>query len=190
MKVCEFRHGRCPKRRNTMTRKRRERAAPRRWASPAADIVVASALWTPERSVKALLRRAIGQAALLTSTAVGELAIVLTDAPQIRAITRDWRCKDVSSKVLGFRTTPRTLPHGTPRLLGDIVIAYETTEREARAENKPFAHHAAHLAVHGFLHLAGYDHAAEDEAAAMERLETAILARLDVPNPYVARSAI
>jgi probable rRNA maturation factor len=69
------------------------------------------------------------------------------------------------------------------------VIAYETTEREARAEHKPFAHHLAHLAVHGFLHLAGYDHAA-DEAAAMERLETAILARLDMPDPYVARSTI
>jgi probable rRNA maturation factor len=92
--------------------------------------------------------------------------------------------------VLSFRTTQATRAHGTPRLLGDIVIAYETTEREACAESKPFAHHAAHLAVHGFLHLAGYDHAADDEAAAMERLETAILSRLDVPNPYVARSAI
>jgi probable rRNA maturation factor len=72
-------------------------------------------------------------------------------------------------------------------VLGDIVIAYETTEREARAEHKPFAHHLAHLAVHGFLHLAGYDHAAEDEADAMETLEAAILARLDVPDPYNAR---
>jgi rRNA maturation RNase YbeY len=78
---------------------------------------------------------------------------------------------------------------GTPRLLGDIVIAYETTEREARAEHKPFAHHLAHLAVHGFLHLVGYDHAADDEADAMEGLETAILARLDVPDPYIARGA-
>jgi probable rRNA maturation factor len=78
---------------------------------------------------------------------------------------------------------------GTPRLLGDIVIAYETTEREARAEHKPFAHHLAHLAVHGFLHLVGYDHARDDEANAMEGLETAILAGLDVPNPYVARGA-
>jgi probable rRNA maturation factor len=77
----------------------------------------------------------------------------------------------------------------TPHLLGDIVIAYETTEREARAEHKPFAHHLAHLAVHGFLHLVGYDHAADDEANAMEGLETAILARLDVPNPYIARGA-
>lgn len=76
---------------------------------------------------------------------------------------------------------------GTPHLLGDIVIAYETTEREARAEHKPFAHHLAHLAVHGFLHLVGYDHEADDEANAMEGLETAILAGLEVPDPYVAR---
>ncbi len=79
------------------------------------------------------------------------------------------------------------LRHG-PRLLGDIVIAYETTEREARAERKPFAHHLAHLAVHGFLHLVGYDHQGNDEAEAMEGLETAILARLDVPNPYIAHA--
>ena len=77
---------------------------------------------------------------------------------------------------------------GAPALLGDIVIAYETTEREARAERKPFAHHLAHLAVHGFLHLAGYDHAEDNEADAMERLETAILARLHVPDPYRARA--
>jgi probable rRNA maturation factor len=78
---------------------------------------------------------------------------------------------------------------GAPALLGDIVIAYETTEREARAERKPFAHHLAHLAVHGFLHLVGYDHEADDEANAMEVLETAILARLDVPDPYEVRGA-
>ncbi len=128
-----------------MTRKRRARAALRRRASPAVDIVVASPLWTTKRSVKALLRRAIGQAALLTSTAVGELAIVLTDDSAIRALNRDWRCKDIATNVLSFRTTEASQARGTLRLLGDIVIAYETTEREARAENKPFAHHAAHL---------------------------------------------
>jgi len=170
-------------------RKRRARAAARRRASPAVDIVVASPLWATQRSIKRLLRRAIGEAASVTSTAVGELAIVLTDDSAIRTLNRDWRSRDAATNVLSFPTPETDHPHGTPRLLGDIVIAYETTEREARAENKPFAHHAAHLAVHGFLHLAGYDHAEDIEAAAMENLETAILARLDVPNPYVARSA-
>jgi len=172
-----------------MMRKRRARPAARRQVSPAVDIVVASPLWATQRSIKRLLRRAIGEAASVTSTAVGELAIVLTDDSAIRTLNRDWRSRDAATNVLSFPTPETDHPHGTPRLLGDIVIAYETTEREARAENKPFAHHAAHLAVHGFLHLAGYDHAEDIEAAAMENLETAILARLDVPNPYVARSA-
>jgi probable rRNA maturation factor len=172
-----------------MMRKRRARPAARRQVSPAVDIVVASPLWATQRSIKRLLRRAIGEAASVTSTAVGELAIVLTDDSAIRTLNRDWRSRDAATNVLSFPTPETDHAHGTPRLLGDIVIAYETTEREARAENKPFAHHAAHLAVHGFLHLAGYDHAEDIEAAAMEDLETAILARLDVPNPYVARSA-
>ena len=171
-----------------MIRKRRARPARRR-ASPAVDIVVASPLWTSKRSVKALLRRAIGEAALLTPAAVGELAIVLTDDLAIRALNRDWRSKDATTNVLSFPAKDPRHARGTTHLLGDIVIAYETTEREARAEQKPFAHHLAHLAVHGFLHLAGYDHATDDEAAAMEKLETAILARLDVPDPYIARSA-
>ena len=72
-------------------------------------------------------------------------------------------------------------------LLGDIVIAYETTAREAEAEHKPFAHHLAHLAVHGFLHLVGYDHEIDQEADAMESLEAEILSRLGVPNPYETR---
>ena len=54
--------------------------------------------------------------------------------------------------------------------------------------SKPFAHHLSHLAVHGFLHLLGYDHADDDEAEAMERLERAILARLDLPDPYAERA--
>ena len=77
-----------------------------------------------------------------------------------------------------------------PALLGDIVIAYETTPRgEARAEGKPFRHHLAHLTVHGYLHLAGHDHEVDAEAEAMERLEIVVLARLKVPDPYIARDA-
>jgi probable rRNA maturation factor len=69
-------------------------------------------------------------------------------------------------------------------MLGDIAIAYETTRREADAEDKPFDHHLSHLAVHGFLHLVGYDHENDDEAEIMERLERDILAQLGIPDPY------
>ena len=172
-------------------RKRRAPPPVRRRRTPLrVDIVVASPLWTAQRSLKALLRRAIGEAASAVSTIPGELAIVLTDDSAIRALNRDWRSKDATTNVLSFPAKDPRHARGTTRLLGDIVIAYETTEREARAQHKPFAHHLAHLAVHGFLHLAGYDHATDDEAAAMEKLETAILARLDVPDPYIARSAV
>lgn len=165
----------------TNDQRARRRVRPRR---PTVDIVIESPLWRAQRNAKALLRRAIGAAASTVSTTEGEVAVVLTDDSAIRSLNRDWRCKDVATNVLSFPATPARDADGAPRLLGDIVIAYETTEREARAERKLFAHHLAHLAVHGFLHLAGYDHAADDEADAMERLETAILARLDVPNPY------
>ncbi|HYW59253.1 MAG TPA: rRNA maturation RNase YbeY, partial [Xanthobacteraceae bacterium] len=64
-----------------------------------------------------------------------------------------------------------------------------TVAAEARAERKPFDHHLAHLAVHGFLHLLGYDHEAHPDAVAMERRERRILARLGVPDPYAVRDA-
>jgi probable rRNA maturation factor len=170
-------------------RKQRARAAPRNATAIEIEIVIESPLWKQHRGAKALLRRAIAQAAAMVPPTAGELAIVLTDDVAIRTLNRDWRGKDSATNVLSFPARgPRAAP-GTPGLLGDIVIAHETTEREARAEHKPFAHHLAHLAVHGFLHLAGYDHQADDEADAMERLETLILAQLAIPDPYTARRA-
>lgn len=170
-------------------RKQRARAAPRNATAIEIEIVIESPLWKQHRGAKALLRRAIAEAAAMVPPTAGELAIVLTDDAAIRTLNRDWRGKDSTTNVLSFPARgPRAAP-GTPCLLGDIVIAHETTEREARAEHKPFAHHLAHLAVHGFLHLAGYDHEADDEADAMERLEALILAQLAIPDPYAARRA-
>ena len=160
-------------------------------AAPAIEIVVDSARWSGRRGVQPLLRRAIaGASAALPakparSTSGAELAIVLTNDSAIRKLNRTWRGKNEPTNVLSFPTDPQAGPH---RLLGDIVIAYETLAREARAERKPFDHHLAHLAVHGFLHLCGYDHENDRQAATMERLETAILARLGVPDPYIARA--
>jgi probable rRNA maturation factor len=159
-----------------MTRRRRGRTQ----RAPAIDIVVQSALWNARRGVKPLLRRAIAAAAGAVSTRDGELAIVLTNDSAIRALNRKWRRRDAPTNVLSF-------PSSNPRQLGDIVLACETVAREAKAERKPFEHHVAHLAVHGFLHLAGYDHATDAEAGAMEGLEVKVLARLGVPNPYTAR---
>jgi probable rRNA maturation factor len=158
-----------------------------RLSTPAIDIVRESPLWQDQPDIDAVLRRAIAEAADV-STKHAELAIVLTDDSRIRALNRVWRGIDKPTNVLSFpgKASPA---QGASALLGDIVIAYETTAKEALAQGTPFLHHLAHLTVHGFLHLRGYDHEADGEAEAMERLERDILARLRIPDPYAARDA-
>ena len=151
------------------------------------DIALQSTLWNARRGVKAILRRALQQASAAAAVTDGEISVVLCDDHAMRALNRDWRRKDTPTNVLAFPVDTGKATVERPRLLGDIVIAYETLEREARAQGKPFAEHLAHLAVHGFLHLVGHDHSTNVQAEKMERLETAILARLDIPNPYVER---
>jgi probable rRNA maturation factor len=148
------------------------------------DVVVASPLWRRRPGIDRLLRRAVAAAARTTS-ATGEIAVVLADDPAVRRLNRDWRQQDSATNVLAFPTN--VSPHGARGPLGDIVIAYETTAREARAERKSFTHHTLHLAVHGFLHLVGYDHQTDDQAVTMEKLEVVILSGLAVPNPYAPR---
>lgn len=145
------------------------------------DVLLESGLWKDPGKVKSLLRRAIGQAAATLSTSGVEIAIVLTDDSAIRLLNRQWRGMDAATNVLSF---PSEHPAGSRRFVGDIVLAQQTIAREAHAEHKPFAHHLAHLAVHGFLHLLGYDHENDKDAAAMERLERRILRRLAIPDPY------
>jgi probable rRNA maturation factor len=145
------------------------------------DVLVESRLWKEPRVVKSLVRRAINEAAAAVSTSGAELAIVLTNDSSIRLLNRDWRGKDAATNVLSFPA--RGAGEGLP-LIGDIVLAYETVAREANDEGKPFAHHVAHLTVHGFLHLHGYDHQRSKDADEMEKLERKILRRLAIPDPY------
>jgi probable rRNA maturation factor len=79
---------------------------------------------------------------------------------------------------------PPPNPVGPPEELGDIALAWETCAREAAEADKPVEHHVAHLLVHGLLHLLGFDHETDPDAELMEELETRILARLGVPDPY------
>jgi probable rRNA maturation factor len=154
-------------------------AAPRARPAPTIDIVVESPLWRDQPNAAAVLRRAIGEAAEMTgATQARELPIMLCDDEAMRELNDRWRGRPEPTNVLSFPAADGS------ETLGDIAIAYQTTAREAAAEGKPFADHLAHLGVHGFLHLVGYDHQSDVEAAAMERLEVAILARLGVPNPY------
>ena len=155
-----------------------------RATTPSVDIIVDSKLWTTEPDAEEIVRRAIVQAADIVTAGDVELAVMLTDDAAIRALNNQWRGLDKPTNVLSF-PAPAALQGDSPVHLGDIAIAYETVAREAESEGKPLAHHLSHLAVHGFLHLLGYDHESEPEAEAMEQQERAILARLRIPDPYL-----
>jgi len=161
---------------------------PRSARGPAIDVLVESPRWHAVPSAQRTVRRAI-RAAVPKAKARSELSIVLTDDAAVRTLNRRWRGKNRPTNVLSFPAGDAGPQRGRPRHLGDIVIAYETTAREAIGESKPFAHHLAHLTIHGFLHLLGYDHDKNDEAEKMERLERTILARIGIPDPYAIRDA-
>jgi probable rRNA maturation factor len=117
-------------------------------------------------------------------------SLLFTSDAEVHALNREWRQRDKATNVLSFPMLERedllTLaPDGLPELLGDIALAYETCAREAEDKDVALEHHAAHLIVHGLLHLAGHDHElGSDEAEAMEALEVKALALIGVANPY------
>jgi probable rRNA maturation factor len=154
---------------------------------PAIDVIVEAPAWEALQA-EATVRRALAEAV----AAIGgdfknhALAVLLTDDAAIRRLNAQWRGIDKPTNVLSFPPGPQLAEEGA-KSLGDIAIAHETTAREARDEGKPFDHHLSHLAVHGFLHLLGYDHESNAQAEAMEQLERAILARLGVPDPYLTQ---
>nr|WP_284343596.1 rRNA maturation RNase YbeY [Devosia nitrariae] len=147
------------------------------------DVIRTDEAWPEELETVAhrAVREALaGSGAQLSGPA--ELSIVLTDDAEQRELNREWRGKDASTNVLSF---PQIEPFGpVAGILGDITLARETVAREAEDLGKPFVHHFTHLVVHGFLHILGYDHLEEAEALQMEGLETQILARLGVEDPY------
>jgi probable rRNA maturation factor len=156
---------------------------PRPARGPAVDVVVASTRWRRAPQAARIVRRAIAAAAPITVRRA-ELSVTLTSDRAIRTLNRRWRGQDKPTNVLSFPGPARA--RGAPHHLGDVVIAYETVASEAATARKPFGHHLAHLAVHGFLHLLGYDHESDRQAEAMERRERRILARLGIPDPYAA----
>ncbi|HZC97578.1 MAG TPA: rRNA maturation RNase YbeY [Bradyrhizobium sp.] len=163
-------------------------------ALPLTEVLVVADCWQTEPDAEAVIHRAIEAAAGIADADVGEaeLAIMLTNDSGIKTLNCNWRGIDKPTNVLSFPALQPAAgaPDDVPRMLGDIAIAYETTRREADDEQKPFDHHLSHLAVHGFLHLIGYDHEKDDDAEAMESLEQEILAQLGIPDPYADRERI
>jgi probable rRNA maturation factor len=167
------------------------------FALPFTEVLIVADGWRAEPDAEAVIHRAIAAAAETVHAGSGEancgeaeLAVMLTDDAGIRTLNRNWRGIDKPTNVLSFpalQPTGSGGPDDAPRMLGDIAIAYETMRREADDEQKPFDHHLSHLAIHGFLHLVGYDHETDDDAEAMETLEQEILAQLGIPDPYADR---
>ena len=128
--------------------------------------------------------------------ATAEISILACDDARIAALNADFRGKPTPTNVLSWPSEERAAmsPGGDPInptsgpdgliALGDIAIAYDTCAREAAASGKAITHHVTHLIVHGTLHLLGYDHETEQDAALMEGLEVKILGKLGLDDPY------
>lgn len=126
-----------------------------------------------------------------------EVSVLGCDDARIVVLNRDFREKDSATNVLSWPSTDRRArhagqhpdrpdidPNGMPVELGDIAIAYDTCTREAAAQAKPLQAHVSHLLLHGLLHLLGYDHINDADAALMEGLEVEILGKMGISDPY------
>jgi probable rRNA maturation factor len=149
------------------------------------DAVVPDERWAALGDPEAVARRGVEAALAVSREAPSgdiEISVAFTDDATVHDLNRDWRGKDKATNVLSFPAPPTKSPG--PRLLGDIVLAYETVAHEAIGEGKSLADHTMHLLVHGTLHLLGYDHETDSEAAVMEALETKALAGMGIADPY------
>lgn len=139
------------------------------------DLVGGSELW---RGHEDTLARALAAAAASEGVG-GTVSLLLGDAAAVAALNKQFRGKEGSTNVLSFPPA-----QGEEGFLGDIALAAETIVEEAEFQGKRFQDHAAHLVVHGFLHLLGYDHMDSAEAEKMEARERAILVSLGIEDPY------
>ena len=153
---------------------------------PDIKIIVEAGDWPPRKKLGALAKRAVKAAVQALGEEVlshpspqggGELSLVFTNDEKIRALNARYRGKDRATNVLSF-------PQKTGALLGDVILAAETVAREAAVADKRLEDHMAHLIIHGFLHLLGYDHQGDREAEKMEQLERVALKRLGIADPY------
>ena len=148
-------------------------------ASLEVDILAGAELW---RGHEDILCRALAAAAERENVE-GVVSVLLGDDVAIAGMNKEFRGKEGSTNVLAFPPAQAD-PPGASRFLGDIAMAVETIVEEAQFQGKSFDAHAAHLVVHGFLHLLGYDHTSQAEASRMEARETEILRSIGIDDPY------
>jgi probable rRNA maturation factor len=138
----------------------------------------------------ACVAQAVGEGEPLLANPRLVASLLLTSDAEVHALNREWRGRDTPTNVLSFPMLEKAelaslALEGPPVMLGDIALAHQTCAREAAEKGVTLEAHATHLIVHGMLHLAGHDHVDSDEQAeAMEALETRILAKLGIADPY------
>ncbi|MEO5640214.1 MAG: rRNA maturation RNase YbeY [Sphingomicrobium sp.] len=150
-----------------------------------------STAWGPlaERTAHAAVAESAFPQLATTSRTV-EIALRLTSDEEVRGLNAQWRGKDLATNVLSFpmaepdQLTGHGPENGPELMLGDIVLAHNVCASEAADKAIPIETHAAHLMVHGTLHLLGYDHLDDTAAIDMEARETRALARLGIADPY------
>lgn len=156
------------------------------------DIVADSGDWSAIPDVEDLVKAAAQAVAAAPELVVGtvEVAVALSGDEAVRALNLAYRGQDKATNVLSF-PAPAGLGvgPGSPRFLGDVMLAAGVVLREAEEQAVTPAHHLQHLVVHGLLHLLGFDHETNAEAERMESLETRILARLGIADPYAEPAA-
>ena len=155
--------------------------------TPRIEFVETEPRWRRAQPARKLAREAVAAAARETNVQCArgaEMTIHLVDDARIRELNKTWRGKDAPTNVLSFPVPTRKGKTPSP-MLGDIVIAYETTAAEAARDAKTLRDHTAHLIAHGFLHLVGFDHESEAEAELMENAERRILRQLGIADPYL-----
>jgi probable rRNA maturation factor len=165
---------------------------PKLWQGMAVDTVIEEPRWQA-LGLEALAERAAAAvfARLKLDAQAFEIVVLGADDVRIAALNADFRGKPRPTNVLSWPSEERgaeteggpPLPPEDPEL-GDIALAYQTCAREAEAAGKPLHDHACHLIVHGILHLLGYDHVRDGDAALMEGLEIEILATMGIADPY------
>ena len=161
------------------------------------DIVIEHPEWRSLGLEGLVAAAAEATLAHLGITGPAEISLLATDDRRIADLNSAFRARETATNVLSWPSdelaadTPGAPPHppvpdmpGAPLFLGDVALAWETCQAEAEAAGRAMSAHVSHLLVHGILHLLGYDHIDDADAALMERLETEILGKLGIDDPY------
>lgn len=153
------------------------------------DIVIEDERWASVTDLEELIPNLAAETLRAARLSPGNhsVSVALLSDAEVRGLNKTFRGKDAPTNVLSFPSSASAHARGRegePLFLGDVALAYETVVSEASAQGKTVLQHAAHLVVHGVLHLSGFDHDGDADAERMEAAEGAVLARFGIPDPY------